>query len=297
MNYPKVLLLGNGINRAYESDSWEEMLKTISCHDKKVEIDRDIPMTLQPIILSKNNVNEMLKSIVKEKKLYGTVRNLEMMNLLQSILEIGFDDIITTNYSYELESAAFGVSQISDYQLEKIRRTYSNRAESKYLIYTYNEIIYKGHKNRIWHIHGAAKNYSSIVIGHYYYGNLLTNYKNYYDHVGISFLKAEEAGKEYKSKSWLDSFVLGDIYSVGFGFDFSEIDLWWLLDRKKREKASHGILHHYAPYWEGEKNKSKYELMKCYDISIHNKNPKVKDGNYVDYYKSLIGQMNKEVGT
>ncbi len=297
MSIPKVLLLGNGINRAFNSDSWEEMIKAFSDNDKKVEVNRDIPMTLQPIILSNNNVHETLKKVGKDNKLYGVVKNSEMMSLLQSVLELGFDDIITTNYSYELECAAFGVSRISDYQLRKIRRTYAERAEGKYLIRTYNEVVYKGHKNRIWHIHGAAKNPGSIVIGHYYYGNLLTHYKNYFDSVGNSYQTAEDEGKEYLTKSWLDSFVLGDIYSVGFGFDFSEFDLWWLLDRKKREKASHGILHHYAPYWEDEKNKSKYELMKCYDISIHNKNPKVKDGNYVDYYKSLIGQMNKEVGT
>ena len=43
-------------------------------------------------------------------------------------------------------------------------------------------------------------------------------------------------------KSWLDWFIVGDVYSVGFGWDFSEIDLWWAAERKGRENAQTGVL-------------------------------------------------------
>ncbi len=56
MNYPKVLFLGNGINRAFKSNSWDELLKEFG---KKEDTVNSLPMTLQPIILSNNNVHEL----------------------------------------------------------------------------------------------------------------------------------------------------------------------------------------------------------------------------------------------
>ena len=35
------------------------------------------------------------------------------------------------------------------------------------------------------------------------------------------------------------------MFAVGFGFDFSEFDIWWAMERKSREHASHGQLHAY----------------------------------------------------
>ncbi len=204
---------------------------------------------------------------------------------------MGFDDIITTNYSYELESAAYGVERITDYMLEKIRRTTAHRAEGKYLLRTYNEVEFNGHKTRIWHIHGTAKNTSSIVIGHYYYGNLLSNYKKYFDSNGLSYQKVQETGKDYKIRSWLDAFILGDVYSLGFGFDLSEFDLWWLLDRKKFEKASHGGFYYYAPYWEREKNSVKYQLMKCFDIEVRDGKKAVSEEDYLGFYNHVIQKI------
>lgn len=296
MNCPKVLLLGNGINRAFSSNSWDELLKKFG---KKEETIDNIPMTLQPIILSNNNVHEKLKEMSKDHRLYGKIDSPEMMQVLKRILEMGFDDIITTNYSYELESAAFGVERISDYMLDKIRRattTTTHIAEGKYLIRTYNEVEFNGHKTRIWHIHGTAKNVSSIVIGHYYYGNLLANYKKYFDSVRNSYFKHQEEGKEYKTRSWLDAFVLGDVYSVGFGFDLSEFDMWWLLDRKKREKALHGKVYYYAPYWENEKNQEKYKLMECFDMIVNTNNLGTERENYKEFYKEILkSELDNEI--
>ena len=38
---------------------------------------------------------------------------------------------------------------------------------------------------------------------------------------------------------------MGNVWSVGFGFDFSEFDIWWATERKAREKADHGKLKVY----------------------------------------------------
>ena len=43
--------------------------------------------------------------------------------------------------------------------------------------------------------------------------------------------------------SWLDWFLMGEVYAVGFGFDPSGFDIWWAIKRKARENADHGLLH------------------------------------------------------
>lgn len=39
---------------------------------------------------------------------------------------------------------------------------------------------------------------------------------------------------ELKIKYWIDHFFFSDVYIIGFGFDYSEIELWWILDRRRR---------------------------------------------------------------
>ena len=52
---PKVLLLGNGINRAYGFASWDELIESIrtkDLSDSEKENVKNIPYPLQPVILT-----------------------------------------------------------------------------------------------------------------------------------------------------------------------------------------------------------------------------------------------------
>ena len=42
-------------------------------------------------------------------------------------------------------------------------------------------------------------------------------------------------GMEMECQGWLDYFLMGDVHAVGFGFDLSEFDIWWAIERKSRE--------------------------------------------------------------
>ena len=86
----------------------------------------------------------------------------------------------------------------------------------------------------IFHIHGEALKPDSVILGHYFYGTLLFSYDNYLTRRAPQQCYRMEGGHLL---SWLDYFILGDVYTLGFGFDTAEIDLWWLLCRKKRERA------------------------------------------------------------
>ncbi|HIT73388.1 MAG TPA: hypothetical protein IAD10_06990, partial [Candidatus Fimicola cottocaccae] len=53
---------------------------------------------------------------------------------------------------------------------------------------------------------------------------------------------------------------------LGFGFGFTEFDLWWLLNRKKREKVETGKIYFYMLKHEAEANYEKLELLKLLGV-------------------------------
>ncbi|MDE6725976.1 MAG: hypothetical protein K2J79_10280 [Ruminiclostridium sp.] len=97
---------------------------------------------------------------------------------------------------------------------------------------------------------------------------------NYYKNALKSILTIDD---------WTDAFIYGDVYILGFGFGFSEMDLWWLLNRKKRENQSKGKTFYYNICSESmdEKaklsNNTKLTLLKLMDVKIEN--IEVKDDN------------------
>lgn len=266
--HPQVLLIGNGINRVFGGDSWTGILKRISKRNDMPIDDLKSPMPLQAVLVTNDDIKTALNS--HKKLFYGSINNIEQESVYQSILSLGFDHILTTNYSYELEIASLDKGTISDYELLKmVSHTIAvERAEPKYLLYTYNQCKYKNIDNKIWHIHGEARKPDGMVLGHYYYSNLLCRMKNYLDKKGPIYKKKQDVGKDISFDSWLDAFVLGNVYIIGFGYDLSEFDLWWLLNRKYREKADKGKVYFFVP--ESNEFDEKTELLKILGVEIVN---------------------------
>lgn len=118
MEIPRqVLLLGNGLNRAFGGDSWSNLLETISQRSDFDISSLTSPMPLQAVLLTNNHLKEAMRN--QKKAFWGELKTVEQCHALQSILEIGFDDILTTNYSYELEFASVDAKSISPYRLKK----------------------------------------------------------------------------------------------------------------------------------------------------------------------------------
>ena len=260
----KVLFLGNGINRAFNGDSWDELLKKLS-NDKGAKYGENVPMPLRAILLTKDGVDKAINS--NRSCFYGNIIEPLHSELLKKLLCAGFDDIITVNYSYELESAALGKSSVTENKVAGMMKNTQGRAESVYLLHTYNEVTCGETKNRIWHIHGECRKPGSIILGHYLYGNLLGRIRNELDRSGNKYYYYQKQGKSIAFDSWIDSFILGDIYMLGFGMAYSEFDLWWLLNRRKREKAEKGKVFYFSPQDIGDE---KAALLKMLDVDIDN---------------------------
>ena len=164
---PQVLLLGNGLTIPSKGLTWKKLIKTISVREDLPE-EMTCPEPLQAILATNDNIKDAMKE--HQKDFMGEVSP-SLQNQLQTLLSLNFDDILTTNYSYEIEAAAAGKTSLSEYFLKKTCKNTEEgkRAQAKYLLQTYQQIEYNGHLNRIWHIHGEARKPDSMILGHYYY--------------------------------------------------------------------------------------------------------------------------------
>ncbi len=238
-NRPKVLFLGNGIHRAFSKTSWNDVLDSIKGQNFTYSAwQYDMPMSLKASLLSNNQLGDKIKQVINNtnNEVWNSLTSItdpDESKLIEKYARLGFDYIITTNYSYEVECSLLNKGNVSSKDILKLQNYNEiNRAENKFLIHTFNKI--KGYPP-IWHIHGEARKPNSIIIGQLNYGKLLSKYierlnneNTWYNNVIKNFNNKQPQ----KIGSWLDAFVLGDVYIVGFGFDFSETDLWWLLEYK-----------------------------------------------------------------
>lgn len=290
-SFPQVLLLGNGLNRTYGGNSWTDLMKRISVRDDLPE-KLTCPYPLQAVLVTNDQVKKAMEMFKKD--FFGTV-NCELMEYLQSLLSVCFDDILTTNYSYELEAAAISRETVSERFLKKNQRNIldGERIEPKYFLHTFHPVSFENHESRIWHIHGEARKADSMILGHYYYATLLHRMIDFVRQRGSSYQQHQREKTMQTIRGWIDSFILGDIYVLGFGMDFSEFDMWWLLNRKKREKAQHGRVYFYTP---GDDSfDEKEELLKQLDVEVIHcgiPKPEGSDGErnlqYREFYRRAI---------
>ena len=286
---PQVLLMGNGL--VYQNDfSWNNFINKISKENKPILLDNDIPYSIKATAITdiSDTIRHNKYLDVFSKYPYCFFDNLD------KLLKISFDSILTTNYTYEIENHLY-----KDYYLlgDEAKRRKSictaKTSERKYLLRTFNRLSNGVQEHDVWHIHGEIRRKSSMILTHDEYARLtqrvleyLAKRKNSYD----------EYYDDVKFKSWVDYFIMGDIYIVGLGFDFSEFDLWWLLNRRMRENASIGNVYFYEPI--SDENKLKISTLECMGVKCENFAMEKSSGDnsfYDDFYKKVIADINKKV--
>ena len=283
---PKVLLLGNGLNQAYSEISWDDMLDDIKDKDKYKEDAKNyiMPMPLKAAMLTGNKLAGKMHEIVKERSKSGqnggdvsedngkkritweyfATAGEELRTQIRNLVS-GFDYVLTTNYSYEIEMALLDTGSLKIDRITKMMNFHEvDNAQTQFLINTFN--LVKGVP--VWHIHGEARKPDSMIIGHEYYGKQLKRCveridgvrienkdgkKNRKDKYTTQRAKDDEYRKNITNRkaqkigSWIDAFVLGDVYILGFSMDMSESDLWWLISYKAAKKDICGKTVFYDP--------------------------------------------------
>ncbi len=250
---PQILLFGNGLLQSFGGESWNEFLISIKKRDDLPHPNEiKCPEPLKAILLTQDKIDIAMKE--KCRNLLGkNDMSPTLVNIIRELISIGFDHVLTTNYTYELEQASIYPKVLTESKVKEMTKSTRGRVEPKYLIHTYNEAIFSGITNKIWHIHGEARKPDSTILGHYYYGNSLYRIKEEAE-------KRADFENSTEAKSWVEAFLFADVYCLGFGFGLAEFDLWWLLNRKAREKDNSGKMYFYEPL--DESQWEKVELLK-----------------------------------
>jgi len=290
----KVLLLGNGVNRLSQNYSWGDLLREFI---QKVDGVRERdnleakPFTLlfEEILLRSQPENKESKEWIKEcKKIISElVQKLEYNDFHKQFVTLGVNDILTTNYDYNLEKA------LSDGKSEGEREGEE----------TYHSLYRKrkcGEKS-IWHIHGEADKPHSLMLGYQHYASSLSRMSDYLkqgnkwgDEENARNAQPTTTTPDNNKPAWVDVFLRGDVHIVGFSFDYTELDLWWLTIIKARLKLVHKdesvgktVFH----CINSEKEQGKISLLRSYGVDVQTYD--LKGNNYSDVYKRIIDNLSK----
>lgn len=288
----KVLLVGNGINLSFQSgiDSWKDIIKAELADSgsplsyKQIE---KMPAPMQIVVATGDHVN------VRMKKLAGKLAKIEppaeQKAFIREMLDCQPDAILTTNYSLEIEKSVIDpFTRPRCYQY--VRQAHeATKKQDDLGIFRCTELPY-GNDPYLWHIHGTCLKPTSLIMGHYYYGSLIHEAASYIPQFMRIYKGKQSGGAEYCPASWIDYFLLGDVYVIGLQMDISESDLWWLICCKKRNFPETKIYY----YTLKKEITEKELLMQSYGVEIIcGEDLRVKKGDYLNLYRKVFNHIEK----
>ena len=283
------ILFGNGFNLLTEGNpSWEVLLKEIA----KGKIEEEIPITLRyETVISKQPYREKSdrlftsdgKAIIDadgnavyvsgevvesrlKKDIAQRVSVFKPNNAYEIMAKLPIDHYLTTNYDNTLLKAIGIGSLDTRYRPEKIysiRRRYSLNGFSGSQSY--------------WPIHGNVDSPASIMLGFDQYCGALSKIESYvkgeYEMPNIGRLPSMifrlKKGIE-DLYSWIDLFFVSDIHIIGLGLKYEELDLWWMLNRRRRIKRKEdGLVKNRIIYYPVvQVSDGKRQLLNSFDVEI-----------------------------
>ena len=288
---PKVLLLGNGMLKlGNKGTSWDELLKKIqnrpinpsALHDK-------VPYAMQPEALCGVNVEQIQRDVA------NNINSLkECHSLLKELLKLPFDAILTTNYTYEIEAVLSGKEWPGKQERLKAFTVLDGSGRVNHNTFVCNSVTASdGRIIPVFHIHGEAARKHSMILSYYSYANALSRLVDYNKNIlKNSLFEHQEEEKDYRCRCWLDYFILGEVWSIGFGLDVSEFDVWWAIERKAREKAAHG---RFKAYFDREPSKNIAQKLLLDAMDADYKTIPVFENNYEKMYQSVISEIKFEM--
>lgn len=240
------LLIGNGFSRSVFRDmpSWGDLFEDVS------SAIQDYTILYEAFLLEKKRQGlteeEVKRGLVKKiraefsgKSVKDNICDLEYFGCY--MIQRHVNNILTTNYDNGIE---FILCEFCGYR----EQTPQNMVPEKiYSIRTYKLFVNDdtGHKVKLWKIHGDVKRLRSVTFGFDQYCGSLSKLSEYVKGTYKSSkkdAKVECAGpmdikckeQRFDHLAWAELFFRTNIYIVGFGLNFSEIDIWWLLNKRAR---------------------------------------------------------------
>jgi hypothetical protein len=245
------------------------------------------------------------------------MRQLQPDDVHRQLVRLPVTNILTTNYDFCLETALQpGVEpKLADWGTQEKRYCLMFRRRA-------------GPNKYVFHIHGEVARPESIMLGHEAYVESCSNIRrfsnmhsrgekgdweagkgNYYPAIGwlrAKFREGRGTLNPQKPHSWVDLFMLRDVHIVGFGLEFTEVDIWYLISYKARLKlqrevpnalkTSRIVFHYFADH--ETKHLARVGLLKSLGVECHAHPITQVDDARRDYrkaWKGLLKYLSKEL--
>lgn len=303
----KVLLVGNGINRVFceGGHSWENILEELNKlgsgeTDLKNPF-KPFPFAFEEILSEKHPSYDEATRVLKHK----VAEILERITVGKAHEMIADNDkyktVLTTNYEYTLE-IAYAERKHIEAGFRKVCNK-SSTAESKHSLHRRYE--FPEGQFSVWHIHGEidhkkasgrdrVNSSESVLIGYYQYVAYLNKIYNHF------LDKHTKTSTKYEEKAWVDFFFHKDIDIIGLTLDFSEIHLWWILNRryslmmdtaakskKQTFKPENTITYYYPTLNTDKKQSAIVEMLEAFGVDIR----PVACNSFEEYYCKVLREQ------
>ncbi|MCQ2197407.1 MAG: SIR2 family protein [Bacteroidaceae bacterium] len=333
----QTILFGNGFTRTFNGGgNWNDFLKSLLRPSERflsegkdfstpyAHIYEDILLNRKAKSSTRNCLTDVEYDIKSQIAVQQETTPLsdELKTIMHSmVLETSADYFLTTNYDRNLERSLDGFDE-----------TTCCISEFAYNIHRYHKLKCGNRTITIWPIHGEYLKPRSMVLGydHYcgsvgllrnyiengtsntghYHNDDLQDFRNWRKKILNDPQRNQQTNKSYlyyrlsKSRSkqesffWADKFMTTDLHIIATGMDFSETDLWWLLDKRYRMlnikfDGLNPLIKNYIfcyGYFEPEV----LSLLKAYGVNITYATD-IKPENWAKHYKECLEAMKQNV--
>lgn len=268
------ILFGNGLNLLSNSDSWDELVNRITIEKNETKL----PNTLQfeAHLCSMNHYKVESEKLLK-KEICEKMKDYQSNEIYDRLANLQVSNFITTNYDFCFQSSLMKNGHVANGG-SHIEKAYSLK---RYVDFVDDNSNFK----RIWYIHGELNRPNSIILGHKQYCDYTAKIVDYISKSCWNIDNMIEVKTD--AQSWIDLFFCSNIYMIGFGLSYEEIDLWWLLSYRKRlQKLNPTICNNRIVYF-GECKQGKKELLETLGIELLSSS----QNEYIEKYNDYIDEI------
>jgi hypothetical protein len=265
------LLFGNGLNLLSENPlSWGLLLKELEVGNHSISNETPNTMKYEKIFLDRNSIKSS-KSKDEELSIKNQIAQLMKGQRgnkhYHEIIDLGFQDYLTTNYDN-----AF----CETYNGEELNES----TEGIYSLRRYLTLYSENHNDtKLWHIHGEIEHPKSIMLGLDHYCGSISKIDGYIKgNYEFSVKSTKQKVKPMVEKlmdgsfdevSWVELFFNSNVHILGLSLDYSETDLWWVLNKRARLMLDNNI-DNTIYYYDSNIKESKKSLLESMGVTVIN---------------------------
>lgn len=282
------VLFGNGINRVSNNAvSWDDLLNTIK--GSNVFNNGNLPNTMvyERIFMEQHVAKKSQKAdeIRIKNSIAEAMQSQDSNEAFELLASLDVDHYLTTNYDYAFEKAlSISPEKLSTEEIYSLRRKrkYLTKIGTKYL----------------WNIHGEIEHPKSIMLGLDHYCGSVAKIDSYvkgtYKHnvegksISVAAMEDKLKSQSYCFTSWVDLFFSSNVHIIGLSLDYSETDLWWLLNKRARF-AYDGLISNEVYFYTNQIDNEKMGLLQSFKVNVISTD--VINRDYMSMYKSFINKI------